>query len=435
MYLNHGYVVLWLPPHATAIPINAENSHPSAMTNLVPFEEAPALTQEQLAQYNVVNLESINLAEFSEGPDGLEFRKNLARKLERSITTLGFFNVVNTGFPKEQLKRLQAISQLLLTIPDEEKAKYLAGSFTSDQEDRSKSMGGERGQGFKPKGYWAMQNGVRDSIVHYNFRNMLHDDLFLSEEGKNMHPSIIGPYIQEVGEYYKFLHFSVLKKITVLCDLILELPEGTLWEKHFKVYPNNIFESGGGFGRSMMYHGMAKDESEKTQNTWLRGHSDGSAFTFITSQPVLSLQVRDHHTGEWKYVGHRPESLIVNIGDAMEFVTGGYFKSTIHRVVAPPVEQQGFKRLVLIYFCDCAYSTPLSPEHLKSPKLLRKGYTSKDEWEDIIFAQWYEEKGRLFGKRSLNDVKGDEPNIVRLFGRDHERWHHHDKGEPKYVDI
>ncbi len=49
-------------------------------------------------------------------------------------------------------------------------------------------------------------------------------------------------------------------------------------------------------------------------------------------QPILSLQIRDYFTGEWKRFRHRPGGLIVNIGDTMEFITGGN-KSSIHRVV------------------------------------------------------------------------------------------------------
>lgn len=34
----------------------------------------------------------------------------------------------------------------------------------------------------------------------------------------------------------------------------------------------------------------------------------------------------------------------------MEFLSGGYYKATIHRVVQPPVDQRGLARLGLFYF-------------------------------------------------------------------------------------
>ena len=142
----------------------------------------------------------------------------------------------------------------------------------------------------------------------------------------------------------------MLRKLANLSDLVLELPEGFLYENYFKVIERDIPASGGGAGRFMLYEGMDPDDSEKVENTWLRGHSDSGGFTFITSQPILSLQIRDYYTGEWSYVGHTPNGLIVNIGDAMEFITGGFFKSSIHRVVGPPEDQKGISKISVDLF-------------------------------------------------------------------------------------
>lgn len=90
---------------------------------------------------------------------------------------------------------------------------------------------------------------------------------------------------------------------------------------------------------------MPELDEERTAGTWLRGHSDASFLTFITSQPMTSLQVRDYKDGQWKYVGYRPNSLVVNVADTLEFLTGSFFKSTIHRVISPPKDQRGYRRL------------------------------------------------------------------------------------------
>lgn len=122
----------------------------------------------------------------------------------------------------------------------------------------------------------------------------------------------------------------------------------------------------------MLYHGMSADDEKKTKGDWLRGHSDASSLTFITPQPMASLQFRDYHDGQWKFVGYRPNALVVNLGDRFEvrpaffdsstqsslralmrcrscpqFLTGSFAKSTIHRVVAPPADQRGHRRLGL----------------------------------------------------------------------------------------
>lgn len=387
---------------------------------LRPFIEA----QTSKSNIKPIELDAIDLSLFQEGPEFLSQRQELAAKLENSLSTYGFFSLINHGIDLETFDRLRSIAQSVLELPQEIKEKHLAGALKSDEEDRSRSLGGERGAGFKPRGYWLMKNGVVDSIEHYNFRDLQQPGFFSKDK---TYPEIVRHYLPEVANYYRFLHSTILRKLTILCDIILELPEGFLWKNYFKVIENDYKNSGNGFGRFMLYHSMDPKEEEKVDKNWLRGHSDGSAFTFITSQPILSLQIRDYFTGEWKYVGHTPGGLIVNIGDAMEFITGGYFKSSIHRVVSPPDDQKKFRRLVLIYFCNPKYTAILDPEPLNSAKLKRLGYVKPKVWEKITFSQWDDEKGRLFGKKDVNDVKGDEPNLVLLYGRLHERWHQAEK--------
>ncbi|KAI5966911.1 uncharacterized protein KGF55_000320 [Candida pseudojiufengensis] len=385
--------------------------------NLRPFKEAP------LSKTNIkpVELEHLDLSLYKEGPENLNVRKELASKIEKSLSTYGFISVTNHGFDLSKIEFLKSVAQSLLELPVEEQKDYLAGAWKSDLEDRTKSSGGENGSGFKPKQYWSMRNGVEDSITHYNLNNLNHSSLF--DTKANNYPEIIKEYLEEIAEYYRFLHGDTLRKICNLTDLALEIPEGFLYENYFSVIDGDYQNSGGGTGRFMMYEAMDPEDQIKTENTWLRGHSDSGGFTFITSQPILSLQIRNYFTGEWNYVGHTPNGLIVNIGDAMEFITGGYFKSSIHRVVAPPDDQKEYKRLVLIYFSKPKNTSIIDPEPLNSPKLKRLGYNKPEIWDKINFQAWNNEKGRLFGKKTVNDTDGDEPKLVLMYGRLHERWH------------
>lgn len=400
--------------------VDAEIKRIDKKYNVRPFVEA----EPSKSQIDTLTLDPIDLSLFKEGPEHYNQRKRLADRLERSLSSYGFFSVINHGIDVDKLNNLRSIAQSIMELPEEVKLQHLAGALRSDDEDRTKSLGAERGAGFKPRGYWLMKNGVRDSIDHYNFRDMQQPAFF--DEIKN-YPELVRAHLPEIADYFRYLHLVILKKITLLCDIILEIPEGYLWENNFSVIEGDNYNSGGGFGRFMLYHEMGPDEEKKVDKTWLRGHSDSSAFTFLTSQPILSLQIRDYYTGEWKYVGHTPGALIVNVGDCMEFITGGYFKSTIHRVVSPPDDQKKFRRLVLIYFCGMKYPAVLDPEPLKSPKLKRLGFNKSSEWEKITFKEWDEEKGRLFGKSEVNDSPGDEPNLVLVYGRLHERWHQAEK--------
>ncbi len=395
--------------------------------NVRPFVHVKPTTE----KIDYVHLSPIDLSTYKDGAEGYESRKALADELEKDLKTYGFFALVGHGVKKELLDKLHAIGQSVMELPEDEKEKYYAGGKTTDTEDKTKTEGGERGNGYKPRGYWSLQNGVRDQIEHFNLDKLLQPNLIKDVNN----PELIKANLDDIVEYYSYLHNEVLRKITILCDIILEIPEGTLWENYFKVRIDDVEHSGFGLGRLMMYYGMKESDEKKTANTWLRGHSDSTAFTFIYSQAMTSLQIRDYYTGAWKYISYLPDSFVCNVGDSMEFLTGAYFKSTIHRVVKPPKDQQHHKRLGVIYFSHIAPSTVVDPETINSPKLQRLGYVKPKSWEKITFAQWYNEKDRFFGNSKLYSGPTEEPIPVLIYGRLNERWHQVDNERNKTLLV
>lgn len=374
--------------------------------NLRPFLEAP----ESKLPVETIGLAAIDLGKFQYGQAGLEARRELASKLEKSLTTYGFFKLINHGIPVEEITKLRAITQSVFELPDQVKAEYQAGNQVLP-EDHDRSLGVVRGVGFKPRGFWVYQKDVRDNVELFNFRHFLHKDIFFN---RYQYHEFVKAHLEEVYAYYNKLHHEVLRKVLNLMDIILEVPEGTLWEKHFKVIENDIVNSGGGGARLLMYHELDKEYIEQTNGTWMRGHTDSTALTFILSQSVLALQIRDYATGEWKYLSHTPDSIIVNAGDSLKFLTGGYFKSAIHRVVLPPEDQLGYKRSTIIYFSDPSLTTVLHQDTLKSPKLNRE-VTTADDKPKITFKQWSDEKIGYFNKE---DTSNESKQGVKLLGRE-----------------
>jgi hypothetical protein len=102
---------------------------------------------------------------------------------------------------------------------------------------------------------------------------------------------------------------------------------------------------------------------------WAVGHTDYNTLTFLFYQPVAGLQVKTKDS--WKYVRSNPGEIIVNVADALEFLSGGYLKSTVHRVVRPPGDQADSPRLGLIYFARPEADVKLEP--VRSPLLERLG--------------------------------------------------------------
>ena len=75
--------------------------------------------------------------------------------------------------------------------------------------------------------------------------------------------------------------------------------------------------------------------------------------------------------GTWKYVKSSKDVVIVNVADALEFLSGGFLKSTVHRVVRPPEDQAHKPRLGLIYFARPEARVLMRP--VESPLLRRLG--------------------------------------------------------------
>ena len=91
-----------------------------------------------------------------------------------------------------------------------------------------------------------------------------------------------------------------------------------------------------------------------------------TALSILWSQPISGLQIRGYDDNNWQWVKHIENALVsvfhqtehlglrilfalihvnlfagwvckvVNGGDTLSMITGGYFKSAIHRVVQPP---------------------------------------------------------------------------------------------------
>ena len=63
-------------------------------------------------------------------------------------------------------------------------------------------------------------------------------------------------------------------------------------------------------------------------------HEDINLLTLLPAGTAPGLQVRDT-SGAWVDVACDPSNIIVNAGDMLQEASGGYYRSTTHRVVNP----------------------------------------------------------------------------------------------------
>ena len=177
------------------------------------------------------------------------------------------------------------------------------------------------------------------------------------------------PYLPEIKDFSQ-RSLGLASKIFVLFALILELPEDYFSSKHEYASKSEDHL------RYMIYHPRPVEQDAVVKNTWSRAHTDFGSLTLLWSQNVAGLQIKTK-AGDWKYVAPVDNGIICNVGDAMQFWSAGYLKSTIHRVIRPPPDQADGKRLGLFYFVRPGNETDIAPAD--SPLLKRLGLVQEKD--------------------------------------------------------
>ncbi|KAJ7450793.1 Clavaminate synthase-like protein [Mycena latifolia] len=341
----------------------------------------PSLTAPQAPRYATPpvtkeNLDYADLAviDLSQAHDA-QGRAELAVRVCEAIKTHGFFYVVNHGYTTSQTEQIFDIADVPFScVGSDEKQLYAA---------RMKEVGSY--QGYKPRQYWHIDNGVRDQLEHYT----IHRDVT-----KRQHPETLRPFLGQIDAFARHTHFNVLHPILRLLALGLELPEDTLVNIH------GFSSAGETHARFMKYYPRSEDEELKSRNVWLKGHTDIGTITVLYSQPVAALQILGRD-GKWKWIKHVENALVINVGDALEFLSGGYYKATIHRVVQPPVDQQNYTRLGLFYFSMADDAVKLVP-FSESPVLKRVGIVRRCADEDApTMEAWRKGRTSAYGQSQL----------------------------------
>lgn len=364
----------------------------AAVKHFIPVEP----TKEAL---DFVKLACIDLNEYDKGPAA---KAKLAEKIQDAMTTQGFFTIINHGLSEEEITRQVDIGHHVITNTSiDEKQRHIAPMI-------------EQGSyhGFKPRGHWRTSGGVRDRVENFN----IYRDMTLREQ-----PSTLIPYQGEVQRFIDFMHTEILFKILRLFAIALEIED-----EDFFVRLHSYEKHDESWLRYMEYFDeYTAEERKQTKGMWLGGHQDFTSLSFLFSQPMTSLQVRDYdNNSEWRYVEYIPGAIIVNAGETMLWWTGDYFKAAIHRVFEPPADQRGHNRCGVFYFCvpndDVVINTLLD----ESPVLRKAGVTMAHAPEDAPTSkEWSNGRIKITGRNAVWEKKGgDEKVTTEKVGKVVTKW-------------
>ncbi|XP_022732774.1 leucoanthocyanidin dioxygenase-like [Durio zibethinus] len=232
--------------------------------------------------------------------EDVEVRERCRQELKKAAMEWGVMHLVNHGISDELMDRVKKAGQKFFELPVEEKEKY-----ANDQ-----GSGKIQGYGSKLANNASGQLEWEDYFFH----------LVYPEEKRDLSiwPKTPSDYIDVTSEYARQLRGLATKILSAL-SLCLGLEEGRL-EKEVGGLEELLLQM-----KINYYPKCPQPELA----LGVEAHTDVSALTFILHNMVPGLQL--FYEGKWITAKCVPNSIIMHIGDTIEILSNGKYKSILHR--------------------------------------------------------------------------------------------------------
>jgi len=263
-------------------------------------------------------------------------RARAADDIRAACEAHGFFYLVEHGVTPEILANLDAESRRFFARPPAEKMAI------------SMERGGRAWRGYFPVG-GELTSGRPD----------LKEGLYLGTELPAAHPRAAlpmhGPNLWPEGQ--PGLRAAVTAYMDATTRAAAHLMEGISlslglpadwFARHYTARPTVLF-------RIFHYPATGPAGTDWTQSWGVGEHTDYGLLTLLAQDEHGGLQVKT--PGGWIEAPPVPGALVCNIGDMLERLTGGRFKSTPHRVL----NRSGHDRLSFPLFFDPDFTARLQP--------------------------------------------------------------------------
>ncbi|XP_057478227.1 anthocyanin synthase [Actinidia eriantha] len=229
-----------------------------------------------------------------------EKRVRCHEELKRAATEWGVMHVVNHGIPLDLMERVRAAGAEFFDQSVEEKEKYA----------NDHASGNIQGYGSKLANNASGQLEWEDYFFH----------LVYPEDKRDMSiwPKTPSDYIPATSAYAEHLRGLATKILSAL-SLGLGLEEGRL-EKEVGGMEELLLQM-----KINYYPKCPQPELA----LGVEAHTDISALTFILHNMVPGLQL--FYEGKWVTAKCVPDSLVMHIGDTIEILSNGRYKSILHR--------------------------------------------------------------------------------------------------------
>lgn len=253
------------------------NQDPPFISHSSPLQELPVIDLQRLLSGN-------------------DLMNSELRKLDSACREWGFFQLVNHGVSSSLVEEMKQEIQEFFQLPKEEKEKF------AQRDGQVEGFGQAFVVSEEQKLDWADMLFATTKPTHFRKPHLL--------------PKLPLPFREDLEEY--------LAELEKLATAIFNQMAKALGMK--KEDMNMVFEEGRQSIRMNYYPPCPQPELVMG----LCPHSDASGLTILLqASEVEGLQVRKD--GAWIPVVPLPDAFIVNVGDSLEIVTNGIYKSVEHR--------------------------------------------------------------------------------------------------------
>jgi isopenicillin N synthase-like dioxygenase len=293
----------------------------------------------------------------------------IAQTLGLACEDFGFFCVSDHGISLDLQSRLEKLSQQFFALPLEQKMAI------------SMDKGGPAWRGFFPVG-GELTSGKPDLKEGLYFGEELSAEHPKVREGLPLHGANLFPSIPGFRE-------TVLEYMAQMTDLshrlmgFISLSLGLREDFFFANYTNDptlLFR---------IFHYPPVNEENRATHPWGVGtHTDYGLLTILKQDDCGGLEV--YSKKEWLAVPPMPDTLVCNIGDMLDYLTGGRYLSTPHRVR----NTSGKERYSYPFFFDPGFAAPIK-------KLPHQPKSTSTRWDNADLYQFQGSYGEyLVGKVS-----------------------------------
>lgn len=280
-------------------------------------------------------LPSVDITPFLKDPTSTAGQK-VVDDVRAACTSTGFFQLTGHGVPPLLQKSLFDAAAKFFALPPATKLHL----------DARKNAGF---RGYDVMGAQSYEPGVLPDLKEGFITGIdvpLDDPRVAARRffmGRNVWPPAESLAFEEfrgpVEEYYG----AMLR----LCGVVLDLVAATL------PYGPHVFD---GFRanepacplRLLHYPPTPAQVRDEKRQLGSSAHTDFGAITLLLQDEHPGLEVQDRETGDWIGVPPDKDAYVVNMGDMVSRITGGRYKSSIHRVL----NKNSTDRYSVVFFFD-----------------------------------------------------------------------------------